>query len=309
MQEMTKERIQIYARAFRVNQWIKNLVIFTAIIFSGKLFDADLLSKTFYGFFVFCLLSSTSYVLNDIIDYHYDRKHPVKKHRPIASGKITIAEATFTVFVMTFFSLIVSLFFSIPFFLLALVFILLHFFYSLYLKKHPIIDIFAISFSFMLRTFAGEVVTGFHIPSWLLLTIFFISLFMATVKRHAELRRQGQGTRESLYHYKSHFLDFLTYTFASSTFIAYAMYTYIEKPPTTPSFFSDPLHDWFPNFEAKRWLMITVPLVVYGIARYAQLLYEREEGEAPEKIITSDIPLMTTIFLWGAIVIGLIYVL
>lgn len=309
MQQMPLKKIRLYSRALRVNQWIKNLVVFTAIIFSGKLFDIELLGQSFYAFFVFCLLSSTSYVLNDVIDYHYDRKHPFKKFRPIASGEISIAQATFIVFVMTFVSLILALFSSISFFLLSLVFILLHFFYSLYLKRHPVIDIFTISLSFMIRTFAGEVVTGYHIPSWLLLTIFFISLFMATIKRHAELSVQGQGTRESLYKYKTQFLDFLTYTFASATLIAYATYTYLEKPPQTQSVFSDTIHEIFPDFEAKRWLMITVPVVVYGVVRYAQLLYERAEGERPEKIITTDKPLMTTIFLWGAIVIGLIYVL
>lgn len=308
MQEMNLQRIRIYARAFRVNQWIKNLVVFTAIIFSGKLFDIDLLGKSIYAFFILCLLSSTSYILNDVIDYHYDRKHPFKKFRPIASGEISIAQATFLVFTLTFVSLILALFSSISFFLLALVFILLHFLYSLYLKRHPVIDIFAISFSFMIRTFAGEVVTGYHIPSWLLLTIFFVSLFMATIKRHAELKVQGQGTRESLYKYKTHFLDFLTYTFASATLIAYATYTYVEMPPPTQGLFSNIIGHFFPNFEAKRWLMITVPIVVYGIARYAQLLYEHAEGERPEKIITTDKPLITTIFLWGAIVIGLIYI-
>src|SRR3990167_9722751 len=116
---MKKERIIILLRTLRVNQWIKNLVVYTAIIFSGTLFIQDALLKSTYAFFVLCLLSSTSYVLNDIIDYPYDRKHPIKKHRPIASGKISIQEATFTVFVLTLISLIIALFFSIKFFFLA----------------------------------------------------------------------------------------------------------------------------------------------------------------------------------------------
>jgi 4-hydroxybenzoate polyprenyltransferase len=305
---MTRDKFLTYLRALRVNQWIKNLVIFTAIIFSGKLFDLTLLTRVTYAFFLFCLLSSTSYVLNDIIDYPYDKKHPIKKLRPIASGKITMPEATFIVFILTLVSLIASLFFSLPFFFLSLVFILLHFFYSLYIKKHPVIDIFTISFSFMIRTFAGEVVSGYHIPIWLLLTMFFVSLFMASVKRHAELILQGTATRESLYRYKEHFLDFLTYTFATATIIAYATYTYVEKPPQANTPLYEFLKTVFPTFEARKWMMVTIPLVVYGISRYAQLLYERDEGERPEKIITTDIPLIITIFLWGFFVIGLIYV-
>ncbi len=306
---INKEKLRIMAKTLRVNQWIKNLVVLTAIIFSGKLFEINVLLASLYAFFNFCLLSSTSYVLNDIIDYQYDRKHPVKKNRPLASGKITIAQATFFVFILTLLSLIIALFLSVQFFFLALVFILLHFVYSLYLKRYPVLDIFTISFSFMIRTFAGEVVTGYHIPIWLLLTIFFISLFMATIKRHAELTVQGvQGTRESLYRYKGPLLDFLTYVFATATLISYATYTYVERPPDTNGLLSQFISSLFPDFEARKWMMITIPLVVYGISRYAQLLYERSEGERPEKIITTDKPLIITMALWGLIVIGLIYV-
>jgi len=305
----TKEKILLYLKAFRVNQWMKNFIVFTAIIFSGKLFDINLFLSTLYVFFVFCFLSSTSYLLNDIIDYQYDRKHPVKKNRPIASGQISIPQATFLVFILTLASLIISLFFSISLFFIAVAFILLHFFYSTYLKKHPTIDIFSISFSFMLRAFAGEVVTGFHIPIWLLLTIFFVSLFMASIKRHAELIAHGRETRESLGHYKEHYLDFLTQTFATATILAYATYTYVEKLPQAVTIFSSAINKQFPGFEARKWMMLTIPFVVYGVARYAQLLYERVEGERPEKVITQDMPLVVTILIWVLFIISLIYIL
>jgi len=292
---MKNNKLRTYFYALRINQWVKNFVIFTAIIFSGKLFNPDLLLKSFNAFFIFCLLSSTSYVLNDIIDYPYDRKHPIKKFRPIASGDLSMPEATFIVFVLSLVSLILALFFSLPFFFLSLFFILLHFFYSFILKKQPVIDIFTISFSFMIRTFAGEVATGFHIPIWLLLTIFFGSLFMASVKRHAELVAHGIKARLSLYRYKEHFLDFLTYTFGTATIIAYSTYAYVEKPPQAETEFSKFFNHIFPGFEARKWLMITIPLVVYGVARYAQLLYEKAEGESPERTITTDVPLIVTI--------------
>jgi decaprenyl-phosphate phosphoribosyltransferase len=306
---MKNGKILVLLRALRVNQWIKNFVIFIAIVFSGKLFEVDLLLRSFYAFFVFCLLSSTSYLLNDIVDYPYDRKHPIKKNRPIAAGTITIPEASFLIFVLALVSLIIALLFSPQLFFLSLIFLLLHFFYSLYLKRYPVIDIFTISISFMLRTFAGEIASGYHIPIWLFLTIFFISLFMATIKRHAELVAHGASARLSLYHYKEHFLDFLTTTFATTTIIAYATYTYMEKPPQVTTIFSAFIGGLFPGFEARKWMMVTIPFAVYGIARYAQLLYEKEEGERPEKIITSDVPLVTTIILWGVIVISLIYLL
>jgi len=303
------KKIKVFARALRVNQWIKNLLVFTAVIFSGKLFDAWIVSQAIIAFGIFCLLSSTSYLLNDIIDYPYDKKHPVKRYRPIASGEISMQQATFAVFILTVVSLLLSLLFSVNFFFLALIFILLHFLYSLYLKKFPTVDIFAISLSFILRAMGGELVTGYHIPVWLLLTIFFISLFMASVKRHAELITHGRETRESLYRYQEHFLEFLTTTFAAGTIIAYATYTYVEKIPQVNTIFTPIMSSYLPGFEARKWMMVTIPLVVYGIARYAQLLYEKVEGERPEKIITKDMPLVTTIALWVFIIILLMYVL
>lgn len=305
---MFKKKIKAVIEAARPNQWIKNLVLYTAIIFSGKLFDFNLLTQSTIGFLIFCLLSSTSYILNDIVDYPYDKKHPLKKNRPIAAGRLSIQDATFVVFIFSLLSLIISLSFSIPFFLLALVFFILHFFYSLYFKRHPVLDIFSISFSFMIRTFAGQVITGYHIQIWLFLTIFFISLFIATVKRHAELVVYGRETRSSLYFYKEHLLDFLTTTFATSTIISYSLYTFLEKPPNIQTPLSSYFIGIYPDFEVRKWFMITIPLVVYGLARYAQLLYERKQGDAPEKLITQDRPLIVTIALWGIIVISLIYV-
>lgn len=306
---MKNNKFFIYLRVLRVNQWIKNLVIFTAIIFSGQLFNIDLFTNTIKAFFIFCLLSSSSYILNDIIDYPFDKKHSIKKYRPIASGEITMPEATFLVFVLTIISLLLALFFSTSFFIISLIFIILHFLYSLFLKRHPVVDIFTISFSFTIRAYAGVVATGFHIPIWMMLTIFFMSLFMATVKRHAELVAHGRETRISLYRYNEHFLDFLTYTATTSTIMSYSFYTYFEKLPQTETEISKFFNLTFPGFEARKLLMISIPLVVYGIARYAQLLYEKAEGERPERIITTDIPLVVTIGLWGIIVISLIYIL
>src|SRR3989338_8826378 len=305
---MRLKKIKTILIAARPNQWIKNFIIFTAILFSGQLFNMPLLFKSAFGFIVFCLLSSVSYILNDVVDYQFDRKHPIKKLRPVDSGSLSIPDATFVVFILSLVALIISLFFSIPFFILSLVFLLLHFFYSLYFKRYPVLDIFTISFSFMLRAFAGQIITGYHIQIWLLLTIFFISLFIATVKRHSELVIHGKETRSSLIYYKGHLLDFLTTTFATLTITSYSLYTFLENPPLIETQLSRYFQNVYTNFEARKWFMVTIPLVVYGIARYAQLLYEKDQGEAPEKIMTQDKPLIFTIFAWGLIVISLIYV-
>lgn len=305
---MNKDKLKNILIAGRPNQWIKNSILFTGVLFAGQLFNMDVMAKTTWGFLVFCLLSSTSYILNDIIDYPLDRKHPAKHKRPIASGKLSIPDATFAVFILSFISLILALFTSISFFIVAFIFLLLHFFYSLYFKQKPVLDIFAIAFSFMLRAFAGSVISGYHIQVWLLLTIFFLSLFIASVKRHAELVNQGTKTRASLVNYKETLLLFLTSTFATMTITSYSLYTFLESPPLIEHSIFKSVSHIFPDFEARKWLMITIPLVVYGIARYGQLLYEREQGEAPEKIITRDKALLASMFLWGAIVVVLLYV-
>jgi len=305
---MLKNKFFIYLEAARYNQWIKNLVVFTSIIFSGHLLDSRAFFSALYAFLVMTLLSSASYILNDILDYENDRNHPVKKNRPIASGVLKLQEASFLVFILSSSALLLALFFSLSLFTVAILFLLLHFIYSLYFKKKPLYDIFSISFSFVLRAFSGEVATGYHIPIWLLLTIFFISLFMATVKRHAELVKIGTKARPALSLYPEHLLYFLSTTFATTTIISYSFYTYFEKPPLVKSPFSKLFSHFFPHFEARRWMMITIPLVVFGIARYAQLLYAKEEGEMPEKLIVTDKTLISTILLWGIIIIGLIYV-
>ncbi len=305
---MNIDKLKNILIAGRPNQWIKNGILFTGILFAGQLFNPAIFWKTATGFAIFCLLSSTSYILNDIIDYPLDKKHPAKKKRPIASGKLSIPDATFAVFILSFVSLILALFVSIPFFLVAFVFLLLHFFYSLYFKQKPVLDIFAISFSFMLRAFAGSVISGYHIQIWLLLTIFFISLFIASVKRHAELVNQGTRTRTSLVNYKETMLLFLSSTFATMTITSYSLYTFLETPPLIEHSILHGMSFLLPDFEARKWLMITIPLVVYGIARYGQLLYEREQGEAPEKVITRDKGLLSIMGLWALIVIVLLYI-
>ncbi len=302
------QKIRAIIRAGRPNQWIKNSILFTGILISGELLNPDLFSKTFFAFIIFCLLSSTSYILNDIVDYPLDRLHPSKKKRPIASGELSLPDATFAVFILSTISLVASLFVSIPFMLISVAFLALHVGYTFYFKKKPVIDIFAISFSFMIRAFAGSIASGYHIQIWLLLTIFFSALFIASVKRHAELVNQGTKTRTSLVNYRETLLLFLTSTFATMTITSYSLYTFLETPPLKTHKIFQGITAYFPSFEARKWLMLTIPLVVYGIARYGQLLYEREQGEAPEHIILRDRPLLLTMFLWASFIIVLLYV-
>src|SRR3989344_8756254 len=296
-------------RALRPNQWIKNLVLFAAIIFTGELFTPYYFWMSALGFIIFCALSSSSYLFNDIIDLRFDRLHPLKKNRPLASGKLPVNRAAEIAFLLGFFGLIASLLLSLSFFGVALMFILLHIFYSLLFKKHAVFDIFGIALSFILRAYAGEVVTGFHLPFWLFLTILFVALFVAATKRHAELLRRGPQTRPALFQYRDRLLDSFTSMFGSASIIAYSLFTFLEEPPKFSTPFKEFLTDVFPGAINRKWMVITIPFIIFGLMRYAQLSFEGKEAEQPEKIITTDIPLIVSILLWGLAVISILYIL
>ncbi|MBI4130780.1 UbiA prenyltransferase family protein [Candidatus Roizmanbacteria bacterium] len=298
-------------KVIRVNQWIKNLSLYAAIIFTANLFTPVFFLATTYGFFVFCALSSASYVFNDLVDAPYDRNHPRKRFRPIAMGTLSIQEAMIIFFILATLGLSVAYFLGIGFFLISTLFFLLHIGYTLWLKKHAILDIIAIASSFLTRVFAGEAITGLHIPIWLTFSVIFLSLFIASCKRRSELVAVGNKTRPALEHYRAQLLDFYNSTFATGTIITYAMFTFQAQAPD----FNPLIHDFllfvFPQALGRKWLMVsTLPLIVVGIMRYAQLIYEREAvGESPEKLVTTDKPLIATIALWGFSVILFTYIL
>lgn len=295
--------------SLRPGQWIKNALVFTAIIFNGQLTDPGLFIKCLLGFFIFCLLSSASYLVNDLIDLHYDRLHPQKKYRPIANGALKPSTAIEVAILLSLAGLVFSLLLNYGLFLLGLAFIIIHILYSSILKKFAVIDILAIASSFIIRTFAGEVLTGFHVPIWLMMTVISLSLFIASGKRRSELILEGSKTRPTLLSYRTQLLDFYTSTFANATLIFYALFTFFTEPPQ----FSEPLTRFllinFPKALGRKWLMAaTIPFVIFGIMRYAQLIYEKQEGETPERLLTSDIPLSLTVIGWGIMVILIIYV-
>jgi len=295
--------------SLRPGQWVKNALVFTAIIINGQLFNPYLFNRSLWGFFIFCLLSSASYLVNDIIDLRYDRLHPQKKYRPLANGLLKPLIAIRMAILLSLSGLIFSLLLNYVLFLLGLAFVIIHILYSSILKKFAVIDILAIASSFIVRTFAGEILTGFHVPIWLMMTVVSLSLFIASGKRRSELILEGAKTRPALLSYRTRLLDFYTSTFANSSLIFYALFAFFTEPPQ----FSEPLTRFllinFPKALGRKWLMAaTIPFVIFGIMRYGQLIYEKHEGETPERLLTNDIPLSLAVIGWGIMVILIIYV-
>ena len=295
--------------ALRPNQWVKNLILYAAIVLTGELFNFPLFLKSSFGFLIFCALSSASYLFNDLRDLPFDRLHPIKKNRPLASGLVSPSLAALTIILLAFFGLASALFFGFGFFLICLSFFLLHLLYSTIFKKYAIFDILSISASFFLRALAGEVLTGFHIPFWMMLTIAFLSLFIASCKRHSELLSTGGATRPTLFSYQEKLLHFYTSTFATATLLTYALFTFFAEPFSFSKPFSEILSFAIPAAPSRKWLMLTLPFVILGIMRYAQLTYEEKGGEEPEKVVTRDKLLLSSILSWGLMVILIIYLL
>lgn len=304
-------------KLLRPRQWIKNFALFAAITFSGQLFNYLSFWQVFLGFIAFCLLSSSTYIVNDLLDAHKDRLHPFKKNRPIASRRVSNNEALALLVVVLGSALVLSFYINWVFFMIAMIYLVLQMLYSLYFKSIAIFDILFIATGYILRILAGASIANFHISVWLLLTTVSLSLFLATGKRRSELTLlQGvkkikiDEIRKSLSHYSETLLDSFSAIFATSTFIFYAMFTFLANP-TGLQIQIDVLLPEFLPFELlrRKWLMITIIPVIFGIMRYLQDIHEKKEGESPDKVLTSDKSLLGAVVSWVFLVILIIYVL
>ncbi len=299
-------------RATRPRQWVKNFAIFAGLIFSGSLFDPIYQNKAIFAFLIFCGLSSASYLLNDVFDIERDRNHPFKKRRPIAQGIIPPQVAVFISLILIVILLPLSYNLSPLFFIASLLYLILQLFYSAYLKQIILLDVMVIAAGFVLRVFAGIWVTDAHLNVWFLLSIISFALFLAIGKRRSErtlMQQHAPKHRETLLYYPENLLDILTSMFANSTWLTYAFFAFLQPPilvkgPITSLF--DELN--IPITEAK-YLMATVPVVIYGVMRYLYIIYEKKEGESPERVLITDKPLLITVILWISMVVGIIYYL
>lgn len=300
-------------KSIRVTQWVKNIVVFAPILFSGFLFVPGYFMKVVWAFVLFCLLSSSIYLFNDLIDVKSDRMHPFKKKRPIASGEMPYELAIFLFLMLGGVSLWLGLMTSMFFFVAMGAYFVMNIFYSLWLKKVPIMDVFIIAAGFVIRVYAGSFVINVHMDVWFLLTVVSASLFLAVGKRRSEMTLlsganiEAKGLRTTLVHYTPALLDAYTSMFANTTWLTYALFSFLH-PPFTAEGKVLKLFAMLPRtLLIDKWLMATVPVVIYGVMRYMQLIYEKNEGESPHKVIMSDKPLLIVVAIWGAMVTAIIY--
>lgn len=280
-------------RALRPKQWTKNVAIFAALVFSQRFFETNYLLETTLAFFLFCFISGSIYILNDLVDLEQDKKHPQKSKRPLASGRLKPSVAMIVGVILLSSSMIIAFRLSVPFGIVAASYFILQVLYSFYLKHLVILDVFCVAAGFVLRVVAGAEVIQVPISTWLLICTILLSLFLAMSKRRHELiLLEGDAVhhRKILYEYSPYFLDQMISVVTSSTVIAYALYTMSEE--TVKKFRTDNLK-------------YTIPFVIYGIFRYLYLIHQKNEGGSPERILLNDKPLIINILLYG-LVVGLI---
>jgi 4-hydroxybenzoate polyprenyltransferase len=304
-------RIRALLLALRPRQWTKNLAVFVGIVFAQRLFTLPSFERAFVAFITFCFASSAIYLVNDLLDLEKDREHPVKRNRSLASGNLPISWAIGAIGVLLVLcAVLIALIFTIPvnplpdifarigganvlFTLTVVSYLLLMILYSVRLKHVVLLDVFIIAGGFAVRILAGTVVIPVSISSWLYLVTILLSLFLALSKRRHELiLLQGQAAnhRQILKEYSLPLLDQMITIVIAATLMAYSLYTF--QGPT-----------------GNQRLMITIPVVLYGMFRYLYLVYMRMEGGSPEEVLLRDRHILVSVMLCTTIIIIVLYVL
>lgn len=281
--------------ALRPRQWVKNLLVLAPVLFSRQLFSPGGLIRGLSAFGLFCAVSSSCYLINDIHDCERDRVHPVKSDRSIAAGKLGKRTAWITAFVLLILGMTGAALLNRKFALVLGLYWLITITYTFVLKRHVVLDVFAVSSGFVLRAVAGAVVLGVEISSWLLICTTLLALFLGFSKRRYELlllKEAAGDHREVLEEYSPHFLDMMIAIVTASTVTSYALYTASEE--TVQRFHT-------------RKLLLTLPFVLYGIFRYLYLIYHKQLGGDPVETAVTDTPTIINLILWAATVAVILY--
>lgn len=278
--------IKAYIKEMRVKSWLKNLFVFCPIVFSLELFQWDKLMKAAVLTLSFCLISSAIYVFNDINDVENDRKHEIKKNRPIASGQISFPKAWVLLVCLTIIGLGIAVLVNIYSFLLIVAYVFINVLYSKWLKTKAVIDCFCIAIGFILRVMVGGTIVTAGVSNWMFLTVLALSLFMAFGKRRGELSSYAGGeTRTVLDMYDLNFLNGIVFMCAGLTVMFYSLWSISQKPR----------------------LVYSVPIVFFIITRYLLLVFKGRAEADPTTLLLSDKTLLVSCGICGIVMLALLY--
>ncbi|MEZ5334857.1 MAG: decaprenyl-phosphate phosphoribosyltransferase [Methanolobus sp.] len=271
-------------RTMRPKQWYKNMVVFVAIVFSGNLGSYEAWFASLIAFFSFCFISSSVYVINDIVDVEKDRQHPIKKNRPIASGELKIGHAIILSITLLVLSLGIAYSLTLPLSIVSAGYFALFLIYSLVLKNLVIIDVLTISIGFVMRAAAGAVAIGVVFSPWLVICTFLMAMFLGLGKRRHEIYLLGDTAtahRKILDEYSIMMLEQMITIITASLVVSYSLYTF---------------------FSGRYYMMLTIPLVVYGLFRYLFLIHTSGFGGEPE-LLFKDEGMAGCILIWVILVL------
>jgi len=291
----TTARLIAIVRSLRPKQWTKNLLVFAGLVFTYNLLNPDMLRLVMLSFVAFCMLSSAGYLWNDLRDAAADRLHPIKRRRPIAAGLVPPWLAATIALALGIAGLTLAFSLGTSFLVVASLYMLLTASYSIWLKHLVLIDVFGISAGFVLRAVGGAVVIGVPVSPWLYVCTVLVSLFLGLGKRRNELELLESGAaghRKNLEQYSLELVDQLILIVASATIMAYSLYTFSAE--TLPRDHS---------------MMLTIPLVVYGLFRYLYLVRVKRQGGAPEDLLLTDPGMLGTAVSWVALSVIVLYLI
>jgi len=286
---------QAVLESLRPRQWTKNVLVLAGIVFGRRLLDPHAVARAGLALAVFCILSGVVYLINDVADRDQDREHPLKMHRPVASGALSVTAAIGIAGVLGAAGLAGAALLGWQFLTLAVTYVVMFVLYSTYLKHFAIVDVLVIALGFVLRAAAGAVAVQVEISHWLLVCTLLLALFMALGKRRHELVLLADVAslhRRSLGEYEPGLLDQMIAITAASALIAYIFYT--TSPETELRF-------------GTQLLGLTIPFPVYGIFRYLYLIHRRDGGGSPADTLLLDRPLLACVVLWGLFAVSIIY--
>lgn len=276
-----------------LKQWAKNLLVFAGLIFGKKLFHPWLLTRNILAFFLFCMISSSVYLICDLVDMEKDWQHPTKRLRLLSLRGLQPRVAAIAAGLLLLVSLLLAFLLDPQFSLVTLAYLATMIAYYLLLKNLVIVDVLIIAAGYLLRVAGGVIVTGVPFSSWLYLCTTILALFIGFSRRRHEILTLGEAAEEHqarLNEYTLHLLDELIAVVSSTTVIAYSLYTFSA-----------------PNLSPNHTMMLTIPFVLYGIFRYLYLIHVRNQRGTLEELVFKDKPLVLDIVLWGLTVLFILY--
>lgn len=272
-------------KLLRPKQWVKNVFVLAPLVFSGQFQNPVALTQVLLAAVLFCLAASAVYILNDLRDVEHDRQHPIKaKSRPLAAGMVSQREAL--ILLATLYGLVALGWWFLPAVVYVIIaYVLLNVAYTFVLKHLPVVDIFTIAIGFVLRVYAGAMALAVPLSSWMFVTTFCLALYLAAIKRRQELLQSGTEGRKVLKRYSVALVDRYAEMSATGALVFYSLFVMSARPE----------------------MVITIPVVLFGLFRYWYMVEVLEGGESPTDALFADGQLLVTVIVWGGLCVWVLW--